>query len=276
MAKGNIGNLLQHFVALHALQRLATVADRFAYVDLFAMEPWEDVPVPDAAFRDVLHTLPSRSADPVAAALIVAQQARGADLTREYPNTTALALHAGFPLTSVTACEIDDTKRAKLERYILEGAAGTPLALHGDCTKAKLAKCGGAAFVIMDPLQVDIDGAHGGQMGYISIAQIRGVLGSSKLDVLARAKTSSTEPCIATIFSYSEPTANADETDRALRRELGDQWGWRITRVAEPTVLHTGRKRSALHQGWWCASADGVAAPADLQDSWDKWRRYGT
>lgn len=276
MAKGDIGNLLQHFVALTALTRLAKAAGaaRFAYVDLFAMRPWEDVPRADDAFKRCLYAVPSRPADPVGSALIAAQRARGADLVREYPNTTALALHAGFSLASVTACEIDDAKRAQLEEYLLAGAPETPLSLHADCTKAKLVKCLGAAFIIMDPFQVDVDAAHEGEAGYISLSQIRGILGSSKLDVLARARDSFAEPCVAAIFSYGEPTANADGTDRALRREL-ERWGWRISRVVEPTVLATGRRRPALHQGWWCASADSVAAPDDLQASWDEWKSYG-
>jgi hypothetical protein len=276
MAKGNIGNFLQHFVALYAMRRLAAIAGRFAYVDLFAMRPWEDVPLADSAFTGLLHSLLRRQMDPVASAFLAAQQARGPDKTLKYPNTLALALHAGFSLASVTACEIDDAKRVELERYVINGVTGVPVAIHGDCTKSRLAACEGAAFVTMDPFQVDIEAEHKGEDGYISIAQIRGALGSNKLDVLARARTTAADPCIATIFSYGEPTSNADETDRALRRELGGRWGWRIARIAEPTTLRTGRMRPALHQGWWCASDERAEAPADIQNAWDEWKRYSS
>jgi hypothetical protein len=277
MAKGNTGNFLQHFVALNAMKALAASAPagRFEYVDLFAMEPWEALSNPEPGFTGLFDSLPTRESDPVASVFLAAQRARGAEpANREYPSTLVLALTAGLDLASITACEIDEEKRENLETYLAAHSKGIPYTLHGDFAHASLTKCNGAAFVIMDPLQVDIVAKPRKLNGYMSIPQIRGALGSTRLDVLGRIKRTASEPCITTIFSYGEPTANAEETHRALSRELGDKWGWSIDRVVEPTELRVGRKRPALHQAWWCASHPSVAAPKNLQESWEAWARY--
>ena len=46
MAKGNLGNLLQHFVAIHAadaLVRNSPEGAKLVYVDCFSMAPWEEI-----------------------------------------------------------------------------------------------------------------------------------------------------------------------------------------------------------------------------------------
>jgi hypothetical protein len=273
MAKGNLGNLLQHFVALEAVRSLVAVSPRVAYVDLFAMAPWEAVARPEKPFLRLIATLPHRPTDRFASALSATFEQRPHATKHEYPNTLLLALAAGARFTHITLCEIEAAKRAALEEFLI--IKSLPHTLHGDCTAERLAGCVDAALVVMDPFQVVADPKTRNKPGYISIARIRGALGQIQLNVLGRPKASSpAPPCVAVIFSYSEPKAKADATDRALRSMLANDWGWSVARVVEPTTLRVGQQRPALHQAWWCASDDRVAAPPDLQDQWKRWKAF--
>ena len=112
MAKGNLGNILQHFVAIMAADELLAQTGRFGdsvfYLDAFAMQPWEKlgmltaggaVAQPRKDFSEQYARMPGRAMkqDIVAKAFVQAgQQNPNKAAKGYYPNTAAL-LCAAFP-----------------------------------------------------------------------------------------------------------------------------------------------------------------------------------
>jgi hypothetical protein len=275
MAKGNTGNFLQHFVGLTAAARLRSVAGAFEYVDPFAMGPWERLERPDAEFVRMFGSLDARPDDAVARAFVEALRVRypygrPANVKAvEYPNTTMLLLHAGMTPSRVTFCERDDAKRKALAAELTR--AGVTHESHPDSRTARLQGCERAAFVMLDPYQVQAPRRKDGA-GYITVDEVRGLLGSSNVDVLGRARNPTAPPCVVSLFSFSEQCTQADATDRAVRAELERKAGWHIHLVRESMEITTGNRRKGWHQGWWCASHASVEPYSDLQHAWDEWR----
>lgn len=269
VAKGNIGNFLQHFVALTAARRLAEVAGTFEYVDPFAMAPWEGLDREEADFAKIRGSLATRE-DAIAHIFSTAfrERTKTTPDRREYPNTIALLLSAGIVPSRATLCEINDEKREELTSFLNKSNIASEV--HGDFRKARFGACAGAALVVLDPLQVQAKKRNDAS-GYMTVDDVRGLLGA-KLSLLGRAKKPASPPCIATIFSFSEVPQTADETDRALRADLETKYGWRVQRVRQAMVLTTGNRRDGFHQAWWCASHESVEPVQDLQGAWNAWR----
>lgn len=66
MAKGNIGNLLQHFVALNVAEKVVNYWNKpespIEYVDCFSMAPWESLDCTQPqGFKRLINTFPTRS-----------------------------------------------------------------------------------------------------------------------------------------------------------------------------------------------------------------------
>lgn len=256
MAKGNIGNLLQHFVAVHAMKRLAEASpDGVQYIDLFAMAPWEPLELKDEQFFQIIQALGGRS-DDVASALRNAEIERGVPLTQEYPNTLVLARQAGINLISATLCEKKESKRDELRAYLVREMPTLSYHIHNTWSKS-LAALVEPAFVIMDPNRVLPD--RGGEVedNCISVGHVRSVLGSHQLNILSRPGIPGSLPCVVTIFSYGQYDYQASQVDKNLRELFKDR-GWCVQRIAEPTKM---RGQRSLAQAWWCASHEQVAAP---------------
>lgn len=275
MAKGTAGNLLQHFVALHAARCLNAEAGAFEYVDLFAMAPWEPAEKPEREYVALLDSFAARPEDEVASAFLKAWAERyGATLParsrdREYPNTATLLLHAKAQLSGMILCEHDEGSWSALRAYLAEHAKKISHEVYGSWQRAPLGAAEGPTMVMLDPFQVHLTrtGATKPE-GYLTVADVRGILGATKLDVLGRAIDPKAAPVIATIFSSGD--RNAEATDRELRRDL-EKYGWQVSGIRVKTATTKTRKIEAWHQAWWCASHDSVAGPEDLQREWDTW-----
>jgi hypothetical protein len=276
MAKGNMGNLLQHYVALHAARALDAQAGAFEYVDLFAMAPWEGLERATAGFKRAIATLDARPADDLVAATFRAAWARryGKELLppapkRQYPNTAALLLEAPVRLAKMAVCEHEETRRAELLAYLDEHAQETPHDVFGRWEEVRFANRANALMIMVDAYQVHRKTqATSKKPGYITVDRIRGALGA--LGLLKRGDDAAATPAVATIFSYGE--LEPDATHRVLEAELEGKWGWNVTRVQEPDVSPRAAGKTAWHQGWWCASHESVRAPDDLQQRWEQWR----
>lgn len=276
MAKGNIGNLLQHYVALHAARTLDSLAGGFEYVDLFAMAPWEGLERRTPGFKAVIDSLDTRPAgDPVAAAFRAAWARRyGKEIPalatkRQYPNTAALFLDAGIRMSKMALCEQDETRRAELQAYLDEHAAATPHEVFGRWEEVRFATRSNPMMVMFDPYQVHRKTqATSKKLGYITVDKIRGVLG--QLGLLKRGDDAAAAPAIVTIFSFGE--LDPDATHRVLEADLAGKWGWHLERIKEPDVPARDATRAVWHQAWWCGSNEATKAPADLQQRWETWR----
>lgn len=276
MAKGNMGNLLQHYVALHAARALDAKAGAFEYVDLFAMAPWEGLERATAGFKHAIGTLDARPAEDRVAAAFRAAWARryGKEVLppapkRQYPNTAALLLETPVRLAKMAVCEHDETRREELQAYLDEHAQETPHDVFGRWEDVRFASRLNALMIMIDAYQVHRKTqATSKKPGYITVDRIRGVLGA--LGLLKRGDDAAATPAVATIFSYGE--TEPDATHRVLLAELEGKWGWNVTRVQEPDVSPRAAGKTAWHQGWWCASHESVRAPEDLQQRWEQWR----
>lgn len=275
MAKGTAGNLLQHYVGLRAARRLNEAAGAFEYVDLFAMAPWEPADKPEKEYIALLDSFAARPDDLVAATFLKAWAERyGTDVPtrsrdREYPNTATLLLNAKAKMTAMILCEHDEGAWKALREHLAEFAPKISHDVYGSWQRAPLGAAEGPAFVMLDPFQVHLARTAATKPeGYLTVSDVRGILGSTKLDVLGRATDMKAPPAIATIFSFGD--RNAEATDRELRRDL-EKYGWRVGGIRVKTAASKTRKTDAWHQAWWCSSHDSVAAPDDLQAEWDAW-----
>jgi hypothetical protein len=276
MAKGNAGNLLQHFIGLHAARCLNERAGAFEYLDLFAMAPWEPAERAEREYVALLDSFAARPNDPIASVFLKAWAERyaGSDVParsrdREYPNTMTLLLSAKIKLESILLCEHDEGCWRALRTYLDEHAGKIPHQVYGSWQRAPLGAVSGPALVMLDPYQVHVTRTAATKPeGYLTVADVRGILGSTKLDLLGRATDAKGAPVIATLFSFGE--RNPEATDRALRVEL-EKYGWRVRTARVQTAATRNRKLEAWHQAWWCASHDSVAGPEDLQGEWDRW-----
>ncbi|MFS8069619.1 MAG: hypothetical protein ACMG6S_24910, partial [Byssovorax sp.] len=169
MAKGNVGNLLQHFVAIRAAHQLfaahGDVRAETTYVDCHSMAPWEPIQRRGPKYPDFIHALASARApsDPVAAAFQAAWQVYPEDLpanpvARLYPNTAVL-LAAGLPHVrwSMRLHDIEPSPRDLLETWGRQRP--WPVAVHGDWNRSPLVrKCQatGPTLVMLDPYKVTV------------------------------------------------------------------------------------------------------------------------
>jgi hypothetical protein len=277
VAKGNLGNLLQHYVGLRAARRLAERSAAFEYFDLFAMAPWEPLERAEAAFVDLLDSFPGRSNDGVAAAFCSAWSTRyGAAIPREvrqreYPNSIALLLEASVPIARATLCEIDDQRRRLLAEYMDQRGRDVPCSVHVDWQSAEFEQPKGPSLVMLDPYQVHVTRTEKtAPFGYISVDDLRAILFGRKLAMRERAREGEAAAAVATVFSFSE--SDPDSTDRAVRREL-EKYGWNVRNVRARGVHARDKRKPCWHQGWWCASHPSVAAPEALQGDWDAWAK---
>ena len=64
MVKGNIGNLMQHFVVLRVAQRMLELWQKpeipIEYIDCFSMAPWEPIEVNKQGFANQIESFASR------------------------------------------------------------------------------------------------------------------------------------------------------------------------------------------------------------------------
>lgn len=213
MAKGNIGNLLQHFLALRAAECLLQCLNQpsVTYVDAFSMDAWESVEPSrsNAAFQTVIHRFDelAEHGDLVAKTFLrVWRDHYHPDAMppdprqRDYPNSAVL-LQAAFPGVEwqMRLHQIDERKRERLTQWA-DSVPGGVCRVAGDWRDSSLivgaaVRPEQAALVMLDPFKVVAEGsAEGGRVGMLSESQLRYMLGRHCLDLNITRRTVHSPP----------------------------------------------------------------------------------
>ena len=286
MAKGNIGNLLQHFVGLRCTQVLVNRWNRpqepILYVDCYSMAPWEKITGKRSeGFSSLVRTFPTKAqqCDLIAKTMLTAwDRHHRAQLptnprSRNYPNTAVL-LRTAFP-NQKWEVKLHDTntyKRKKIRAWAKKQSHGQ-YAIEGDWSESQLIEHVSAkrpVFVMLDPYQV-VGDPNGGiaKGGYLTKCMIQGLLGPEKISLIERPGIDAA-PAVVAIFSYS------DTQPKVSSRTVSSCFnglGWSIERV-KTTQQRTGTNMTH-HVGWVVSS--GLPTPIlgkPLQAAWNEWSSY--
>lgn len=282
MAKGNIGNLLQHFIGLSCAKRLVDMSagKPIEYIDCFSMSPWEPIDgsnAKDFKLKVLQFEKMKTEGDFVASVFLAAWARRYGEnvslpepLRREYPNTAVL-LRTAFPDQpwNMRLHDADPTNRQNLEQWSREQSPGS-YRVDGDWTRSSLISKApippeSAAMVMLDPYQiVRNDHERADESGYLPERRLRFLHGAHALNVQER--TEAAQPLVVTLFSYSD--FNPNNADRVVRNVFSGE-KWKIERVMCPCTV---RGHQAFHQGW--AVSQGISAPLELQTKWNGWACY--
>lgn len=269
MAKGNVGNILQHFVVVTAAERLVRTAATatISYVDCFSMAPWESMPTKKRPFGELLGAI--EAADPKTDATVRAFHqalAFGAPHGGLYPNSAVL-LRAGFRETDwrMRLHDVEEKKRVELLSWGRSSA--TAVQVEGDFRSSPLIKrapiaVDEAVLVALDPFQVVSRASTDRTDGDLHVSELRWMLGEHCLS-LSHRLTSRAAPVVVALFSYAE--AAPDATDRVVRSILDPRWS--ISRIK---IRALGGRPRTFHQAWWIASTEDAAC-ADLPRAWREW-----
>ena len=289
MAQGNLGNLLQHFVALNCAERLLdhwqAREKPVVYADCFSMQPWEAVERGNReGFEAVLSQFERKAGenDLVARTFLTAWTAlyhpdRVPDdpLDRAYPNTAVL-LRTAFPRQTweMRLHDIVSEKRLALRDWASRQSPGT-YAVEG-CWRSSPLLCqnpvptDAAAFLMLDPYKiVQTNRGKDYHDGYMDGEQIRALIGGFRLQLDERPPDAHAAPVLMTLFSFSDPDPEGkDELVRGYFKYLG--WSVESVQCAPKRTW----KMQTRHLGWVVSC--GLPAPVlgrPLQDAWDDWLR---
>jgi hypothetical protein len=282
MAKGNTGNLLQHFVALRVAQRLVErwnqPDQQIEYIDCYSMAPWEPIEGDGSeGFRRLVSSLPAkqRHGDFVASVFIETWRQQGglAAKNRLYPSTAVL-LTAGFPDQAwrMRLHENDlagGGKRQQLEAWARQ--CGSECWVEGDWTRSSLIQNSPAprdrpVLVMLDPFQIVSDNARfADQPGYLSERQLEFLVQGQALDIARRPADPQAQPAVITMFSYSD--AEPAVAGEIVRKQFE---GWQICEVR--ATAHRRQPTPRCHACWIVST--GLGSPclgAEAQAEWDCW-----
>lgn len=285
MAKGNLGNLLQHFVALRVAERMvkewSQPSKAIELIDCFAMAPWEElepqnVSTPQRSrFVQRVGQMSSATDDLVASTYHNAWRnkygkAIPPNITeRSYPNT-ALLLKTAFPDQAwfMRLHEVVDEKHTELVKWARSvGPAFVRIAR--DWSQSSLvfrnpAPADRPVLVILDPNKIVDDGHEKANDDcYLPERLLRFLISKDALDLEA----SHVAPVIALLFSYSE---DKPDMSHAVVTRVFASSQWAIERVCSGPWPDVGRKKT--HQAWIVSS--GVSNPIlgeSVQEVCDRW-----
>lgn len=283
MAKGNIGNLLQHFIGLSCANRLVDISEGkpLEYIDCYSMAPWEMIDgKSQPAFDKTVQQFAGKAAkgDFIARSFLSAWKCRygSEDVpadpnNRDYPNTAVL-LRTAFPQIAwnMRLHDIDSVKRKNLEEWARQQSPGTysvagkwidsPLIL-----KAPASQDAGV-LVMLDPFRIVEDNHSKAEAdGFLPQRLLRYLFGSLALNLHTR--DDSAGPCAILLFSYSDDEPNVPD---GVIRAIFPQDQWAIERVQ--TKPFNFRGANSYHQGWVVTKGSSQqSAPTTLQIAWDEW-----
>lgn len=280
MAKGNLGNLLQHFVTLRAVEGLLSAWNRprdpVLYVDCYSMAPWEKITGKrPEGFDSIVQRFAARSGagDLVASSFLSAwrqyytpSQPPQNIRDRMYPNTAVL-LRTAFPAQTWEMRLHDIVSQHRIDLTAWAGPQ-TPkwCEIEDNWEKSPLvcnrpAPVDRPVILLLDPYRVV---AAGKRKGFLTGPMLDDLLGGQKLNLKSRPSASA--PVLAAIFSYSDP--RPDESAKIIRDRFDSDWC-----VEE---VRTSRQRTGTQYTWHlgCVATRGLPSPVlggALQDVWDQW-----
>jgi len=282
MAKGNIGNLLQHFVAITVAQ---TVVDAWEnsespieYVDCFSMNPWEPIDKKVADFRacvsGIIHGIGN---DIVSETFRSAFQDHYGDdkppvaAGFEYPNTAALLRYA-FPTQTwnMRLHDVDPDKQGALNDWKAENRRFVSASVNGAWNESAELERGvpdeRPTLVMMDPNQFLLRHPSPKKPGFNLSPQLAfSIVGQHRLNLIS-------DDCdgrvarAALLFSYSETSPNP--TDREVQARFASR-GFNVQRITTSDV-YLGKP--VTHQGWVIHRGLPALDSMPLQELWDRWR----
>lgn len=290
MAKGNIGNLLQHFVALRVAQTLVNKWDHadspIEYIDCYSMAPWEKIESRQPqGFVGLVQSFTDmkKKGDFVASVFLQASQDRyGPNFVPQHPQesyypNTAVLLRSGFPNQkwAMRLHEDDSTKigkNADLTCWAQKQPNGT-YNVGRDWTQSNLIRNSPAptdrpVFVMLDPFKIvrhNNDLSNGN--GYLPYRLLRFLVGEHALNIRQRPVNGETMPLVVTLFSYTD---SHPEIADGIVRELFAGPHWQVESVRSGP-WH-GRNGKNWHCGWIVSF--GLNFPLlgiPFQAEWDKW-----
>lgn len=289
MAQGNIGNLLQHFVALNCAERLLGAWGKYdqevVYVDCFSMAPWE--PVQGGQPQGFVGRVDTFARDTAAGDLTATTFLKAWERRyhpnpipdhpqrRDYPNTAVL-LRTAFPRQAweMRLHDIDEDKQADLVQWANsereDGFRGSIKVAGRHQNSPLISRCpvtpDRAVFVMLDPDQI-VPKARSDRD--FDTEQLYQIFGGYRLDILSRPKESDAAPALITLFSYSDRWG--DDTDEIVTRRFEPE-GWIIERVKSGPWNNRGDE--TYHLGWAVSCGLPPQVPGrSLQIAWDEWSR---
>lgn len=287
MAVGNIGNMLQHYVALtvakHVADECAHSNAPVEYIDCYSMAPWETITGKQPqGFVGLVRGFENKSSrgDFVSSVFLKAWNSHyGEDVIpthpndREYPNTAVL-LTVAFPHQrwNMRLHENDLTeagKQAKLKQWLHDQKLATG-EVNGDwqmsrqIMKAPVSH-DSPVIVMLDPFRIVPDGSeNANKPGYLKSGLLRMLMGEHALKICCD-KIVSEKPLVVLLLSYSD--VNPLIPDRIVRNQFSS--GWHIQNVRSgPWKL---RGIDSYHQCWVVSRNLKFSESMDLQSAWDSW-----
>lgn len=295
MAKGSIGNLFQHFVALTCASRLIDAwgrpNDPIEYVDCYSMAPWEEITgMNDQGFSDEVQRFnhPSGNGDFVAKVFLECWAARYRSLlqmpttprNRVYPNT-ALLLASGFPKEQWAMRLHDKEKKIQLKlRQWAQTQANVTADIAGNWTESNFLRRRPAdpdrpLLLMLDPYKVrpeadtEQEGARTIENGYLPLNWLRGLLGGPFLNLIKQVEEGRS-PFVITLFTYADTASNA--LDGPIRGFFQKQFGRDCYVEQVNSGPHNGLPPDQFHRGWICSF--GLPTPLvqpNMQAAWVNW-----
>lgn len=287
MAKGNVGNLLQHFVGLRASSAFIELLKpnehlTIEFIDAFSMAAWEQIVERNQAtalFRRIVETFPDKvNEDDVVALTFSSGWSQFYDampippnpLDRVYPNTAVL-LRLGFPDVrwKMRLHDVNSSNRDRLKAWA-KTQDNLECCVEGQWDESPLickspVPAENAAIVMLDPNRiVPSNGPDSAKNSNLSDSNLRYMMAGLCLDLQKRPSRNANRPAMILAFSYSDSNPN---TPNRIIEDLFRPHGWSITRVCSgPHRVYTN---NAYHQGWVVCSSQQLLP--DLQDLWDAW-----
>jgi len=284
MAKGNTGNLLQHFVALTVaelvVQSWARPEDAIEYVDCFSMAPVEPIDSAAGDFKERVKLIASGDASDVLSNTLRTfwneNYPDGFPTVKKgflYPNTAAMLVQTFEQKWNMRLHEVDDEKRAELAAWVEKNAETVTGSVNGawresdTIMKAPVPRdC--PVMVMLDPNQVCKDikelqkKADSG--GYLTVRSLHYIAGEQALNLLSH--TSKDSPKVVLMFSYSENNPSATHHNV---EEMVEKINMQMQRI---TAVDKSRAKPVTHQGWVVYRDLEALDELNLQEAWEAWR----
>src|SRR5579864_7132923 len=268
MAKGNLGNLLQHFVGLRSMQVLAAAWNRpqepILFVDCYSMGPWEQINKNGRSegYDTLVLRFPKKAmqCDFVAKTFMTAWGQHYASSKipdnprkRNYPNSAVLLL-AAFPNQKwlMRLHDIKVYKRTKLRAWARKQVL-VQCQIAGKWSKSPLidhapVPCDKPVFVMLDPYQIVGDkNPDAKKNGFLTDSMISRLFGTEGLDLVNRPGLKGAAPAVITLFSYSNTQQQVIDASKIVTRYFKKR-RWSVERV-KVKKQRTGTNMTC-HVGW--------------------------
>ncbi len=283
MAKGNTGNLLQHFVALTVAEMVVESwgkpEEAIEYIDCFSMAPVEPIDSAASDFKQRVKLIATGDADDVLSKSLRSfwneKYPDGFPTVKKgflYPNTATLLQRTFEQKWNMRLHEIDEAKREELTAWSEENAEDVGGSVNGawrqsdQIMKTPVPRdC--PCIVMLDPNQVCKDlkelQKKADSDSYLTARSLHYISGEQALDLLAH--NSKDCPKVVLMFSYSENNPSATHHNV---EEMVEGINMQMQRI---TAVDKSRAKPVTHQGWVVYRDLEALEEIDLQEAWEAW-----